>query len=124
MVVGLGLIGLCFGVMVLAALVTGGHNASITWLAACYVLMTLGELLLSPVGLSLVTKLAPRGIGATLMGIWFLTLGFWLGGLAGNLWTRMSHAVFFGGWAALSLLAAVNLAALLPTIKRLSAGAE
>jgi hypothetical protein len=60
------------------------------------------------------------------MGVWFLTIavGFQLGGLAGSLWTRMSHAAFFGAWVALCFGGAIVFTLLLPTIKRLSHGAE
>jgi POT family proton-dependent oligopeptide transporter len=73
---GLGLItlGLGFAVMIGAAeLVAGGGTALPTWLIGTYLLHTIGELALSPVGLSVTTKLAPRRFVGQMMGVWFLT---------------------------------------------------
>jgi len=73
-----------FAVMIGAALiVVSGNKASAGWLTLTYLLHTFGELSLSPVGLSSVTKLAPRKLAAQMMGIWFLatSLGNLLAGL-------------------------------------------
>jgi POT family proton-dependent oligopeptide transporter len=60
---------------------TGG-NAAAYWLVACYLFATWGELCLSPVGLSMVTKLAPARYASIFMGIWFLAsaAAYWLAG--------------------------------------------
>ncbi len=82
----LGLIqlGLGFLVMVLAAkLVVSGETVLPTWLALTYMLHTMGELCLSPVGLSAISKLAPKRFASQMMGIWFL--GFSLGNLLAGL---------------------------------------
>lgn len=74
-----------FAVMIPAAeLVAGGGTVLPTWLTVTYLLHTLGELMLSPVGLSATTKLAPRRYVGQMMGIWFLTsaLGNLIAGLA------------------------------------------
>lgn len=55
------------------------------WIFLAYMLLTIGELLLSPIGLSAVTKLAPQHLSGMMMGVWFVSLGF--GGL-------------FAGWIA------------------------
>ena len=83
---GLGLIILAagFAVMIFAAhVVTDGGRAGPLWLVATYLLHTYGELCLSPVGLSSVTKLAPRRFVGQMMGIWFLaaSLGNLIAGL-------------------------------------------
>jgi proton-dependent oligopeptide transporter, POT family len=71
---GVALLGLGFGVMALAAeLVVQGHSVLPTWLVLTYLLHTMGELCLSPIGLSLVTKLAPRNFTAQMMGFWFMS---------------------------------------------------
>ena len=73
-----------FVVMTGAAwVVVAGHKALPTWLALTYLLHTVGELCLSPVGLSATTKLAPRRYGGRMMGAWFLflSLGELLAGL-------------------------------------------
>ncbi|QMU77128.1 MFS transporter [Streptacidiphilus sp. PB12-B1b] len=70
---GLLLIGLSFGVMMLAmAAASGGARVSPLWLAAVYLVQTVGELALSPVGLSVTTKLAPVKYAGQMMGVWFL----------------------------------------------------
>ena len=82
----LGLIqlGLGFGVMYLASLfVVQGETVLPTWLILTYLLHTTGELCLSPVGLSAVTKLAPKRYVGQMMGTWFM--GAALGNLIGGL---------------------------------------
>ncbi len=82
--IGLILLGLGFLVMVFAAkLVAGGEKALPTWLFFTYLLHPTGELCLSPVGLSSVTKLSPKRFVGQMMGIWFLgaSLGNLIAGL-------------------------------------------
>jgi POT family proton-dependent oligopeptide transporter len=82
--VGLVFLGLGFLVMAGAAkLVAGGQKVWPTWLITTYVLHSIGELCLSPVGLSSVTKLAPRRLVGQMMGTWFLAtaLGNLIAGL-------------------------------------------
>ena len=66
-----------------AKLVAAGNEAAPYWLILTYLLHTLGELCLSPVGLSSVTKLAPKRFVGQMMGIWFLatSLGNLIAGL-------------------------------------------
>jgi POT family proton-dependent oligopeptide transporter len=81
---GLLLLAAGFLVMVGAAkVVAGGGRAAPTWLVTTYLLHTFGELCLSPVGLSSVTKLAPRKLVGQMMGLWFLatSLGNLIAGL-------------------------------------------
>jgi len=81
---GLILMGLGFLVMFFAAnIVATGHKVMPTWLVMTYLMHTFGELCLSPVGLSSVTKLAPKRFVSQMMGIWFL--GASLGGLIAGL---------------------------------------
>jgi proton-dependent oligopeptide transporter, POT family len=86
---GLLLLGAGFLVMVGASkLAVAGHKALPTWLIATYLLHSVGELCLSPVGLSSVTKLAPPRLVGQMMGVWFLapSLGNLMAGLiAGEL---------------------------------------
>ncbi|MDG2255776.1 MAG: peptide MFS transporter, partial [Opitutaceae bacterium] len=82
--IGMVILGLGFLVMVGAAnLVTDGGQAGPYWLILTYLLHTMGELCLSPVGLSSVTKLAPKRFVGQMMGIWFLatSLGNLMAGL-------------------------------------------
>jgi POT family proton-dependent oligopeptide transporter len=81
---GLIFLGLGFVVMFGAAqIVVAGHNVLPTWLILTYFLHTVGELCLSPIGLSATTKLAPRRYGGRMMGMWFVAtaLGELLAGL-------------------------------------------
>jgi POT family proton-dependent oligopeptide transporter len=93
----------CFGVtaayliMALAALHADGGKASWLWLLGFFVVITLGELYLSPVGLSLVTKVAPTRMLSMMMGVWLATsfTGGFLAGWLGSLWSRMAKPEFF-----------------------------
>jgi len=83
---GLGLLLLSVGFLVMAGasrVVAAGHKVWPTWLVVTYLVHTFGELCLSPVGLSSVTKLAPRRLVGQMMGIWFLasSLGNLIAGL-------------------------------------------
>ncbi|MEX0771043.1 MAG: peptide MFS transporter [Balneolaceae bacterium] len=74
-----GLIFLGFGfliMMVASYYVVGGNEVLPTWLIMTYLLHTTGELCLSPVGLSAVTKLAPKKLVGQMMGIWFMSIAF------------------------------------------------
>ncbi len=103
----------CFGVaaanllMVAAAAEADGGKASWLWLFGFFVMVTIGELYLSPVGLSLVTKLAPARILSMMMGVWLATsfLGGFLAGWIGSFWSRMEKAEFFLMVAAIATIA-------------------
>ncbi|MCR9295115.1 MAG: peptide MFS transporter [bacterium] len=76
---GFGLIqlGLGFGALWLGARYSSEQGmVAIFWLTLCYLLHTTGELCLSPVGLSTMTKLSPKTLVSTLMGAWFLATAF------------------------------------------------
>jgi POT family proton-dependent oligopeptide transporter len=82
--IGVILMGSGFVVMAVAAsIVAHGSKVLPYWLIATYLLHTLGELCLSPVGLSYVTKLSPKRLVGQMMGMWFLSLS--LGNLAAGL---------------------------------------
>jgi POT family proton-dependent oligopeptide transporter len=72
-------------------------RASLWWLVACTFVLTLGEIYLSPVGLSLVTRIAPARIVSLMMGVWFLSsfFGNYLSGFLGTFWERMPKEQFF-----------------------------
>jgi POT family proton-dependent oligopeptide transporter len=89
---GLLLLGMGFLVMYFAAkIAASGQLAAPTWLIFTYMLHTFGELSLSPVGLSLVTKLAPARYGGQMMGIWFLSVSL------GNLFAGLIAGEASGG---------------------------
>jgi POT family proton-dependent oligopeptide transporter len=89
--IGLGLTALAFVIMIFAANIVVGNGSSATlvsplWLITFYLFLTLGELFVSPVGLSSMTTLSPRRYVGQMMGVWFLasSLGNLIGGLVGG----------------------------------------
>jgi POT family proton-dependent oligopeptide transporter len=79
-----------------------GTQVSPLWLTTTYLLHTLGELALSPVGLSAMSRLAPVRIGGLVMGVWFLasSVGNYIGGRMAALYEAMPLATLFGVIAA------------------------
>ncbi|MGH9458679.1 MAG: peptide MFS transporter [Thermoanaerobaculia bacterium] len=120
----LGLLGLAAGFFVIswgAANATETNGASMAWLVVTYFLHTVGELSLSPVGLSAITKLAPVDRVGQMMGVWFVAaaLGNLVAGLvAGRLEALVPSALF---WNVALFVGGAGLVALLlaPFIKRL-----
>jgi proton-dependent oligopeptide transporter, POT family len=120
--VGLLFVALGFAILIIAAkLSANGVRVSPLWLVATYFLHTIGELCLSPVGLSAMTRLAPARIVGLVLGIWFLatSLGNWLAGFASSLYEQMPLATLFGVVTTLTLVATVVLSALVGPMKRL-----
>ena len=126
---GLLFVSLSFVLMVPAAKLTAAGKVSPLWLVGLYCLQTIGELCLSPVGLSTMTKLAPPRLLGLVMGIWFLAaaLGNKLAGVlagdfksenAGELVTFFWHQAIGVGFAALALFA------LVPWTKKLMCGVK
>jgi POT family proton-dependent oligopeptide transporter len=108
----LGLIGVGLGFLVLipgAQLASTGVRVGVSWLFVVYLMHTLAELCLSPVGLSSMTKLAPARIVSLMMGVWFLgaSVGNFLGGQAASFYEAMPLAQLLGAVAALPILAGV-----------------
>jgi len=93
----------CFGnalaylILFAAALYAGADKASWWWLFAYFVVLTIGELYLSPIGLSLVSKVAPSHCLSLMMGIWLSTIfiGNFLAGYLGSFWSDMAKSDFF-----------------------------
>jgi len=118
---GLGMLGLGFLFMVGAVLEQGGDHTvktNMMWLVGAYLFHTLGELCLSPIGLSMVTKLAPLRLASLMMGAWFgfIALANYLAGFIGSLIghgdeaSQVENAMsIFGGLAAAALLAGLVL---------------
>jgi proton-dependent oligopeptide transporter, POT family len=110
----------CFGVtlaniiMAGAAWQAGGApDASWLWLLGYFIVITIGELYLSPVGLSLVSKAAPARMVSMMMGVWLGTsfVGNFIGGWLGSFWSSMDKMHFFLMIAAVAALAGVVIAA-------------
>jgi POT family proton-dependent oligopeptide transporter len=119
--------GLAFVLLVPAASMTlGGGKAGPWWLIGTYFLQTLGELCLSPVGLSAMSKLAPARAAGFMMGIWFLStsIGNWLAGRAVTISASMSLPTLFGSVGWFSIGAAVVLGLLIKPTVRLMQGVK
>ena len=121
---GLGLLGLAGGFFVLAwgaANATPDAPVSPAWLVVTYFLHTCGELSLSPVGLSSVTKLAPHNRVGQMMGIWFVgaALGNLIAGLVAGRLEGLAHDVLF--WNVALIIGGAGIVALLisPAVKKL-----
>lgn len=99
--VAFGLLISALSTLVMAAAVyvcsNGAIKASPLWLISCYGVITVGELFLSPMGLSLVSKLSPKRITALMMGGWFLatSLGNKLSGILATLWDGYENKANF-----------------------------
>jgi POT family proton-dependent oligopeptide transporter len=91
------------------------------WLLLSYLFATLGELCLSPVGLSMVTKLAPRRFASLFMGVWLLTssVAQYVGGSIGESWGRIAPIPYFWLFVWTSLAGAALLAVLVYPLKKL-----
>jgi len=98
---------LAYLVMMAAAWIAGGGKASWLWLFVFFVVITVGELYLSPTSLSLVTKIAPKPLLSMMMGIWLATsfVGGFLSGYLGTFWSTMDKGNFFLMLALISLAA-------------------
>ena len=100
-------------IMAAAAWHAGDAKASWLWLLGYFVVITLGELYISPIGLSLVSKLAPAKMLSMMMGVWLATsfTGNFIAGWLGSFWSGMDKLHFFLMIAAISALAGVAIAA-------------
>ncbi len=98
-----------------------GIRVSPWWLIASYAISELGELCLSPVGLSVVTKLAPVRIVGLMMGVWFLSNAFGnkLAGWAASFFSSMPLQTLFGEVALILLVAAAVMFALVKPVRSL-----
>ena len=123
--IGLFFAGIAFVVIAFASTLTGAGRVSPAWLVLVYFLQTIGELCLSPVGLSTVTKLSPARMVGLMLGVWFLSIsiGSYIAGLTTRLFEGNDPSVLtrgFGIFAAVTLFAAIILAVLTPLIKRMT----
>jgi POT family proton-dependent oligopeptide transporter len=125
MAIGMCLTGLSFGVLYLAAINGGddGVRMSPAWLIGAYAILTLGELMLSPMGLSLVSKVAPQRMRGVMMGGWFVATA--IGNkltMIGVYWEVWKHSTFFLTLGGMALGMAVVLLFLLKPLKKAMPG--
>ncbi|MEB9552876.1 peptide MFS transporter [Bacillus cereus] len=123
--IGLLFAGLSFLVMIIPAYIHGTESlVSPMWLAISFLLVVIGELCLSPVGLSITTKLAPAAFSAQTMSLWFLTSA---AALAINaqivrLYNPETEIIYFGAIDGLSIILSVILYFMAPKIQVLMKG--
>jgi proton-dependent oligopeptide transporter, POT family len=104
----------CFGVAIANLIMVGAAwqsagapDASWLWLLGYFVVITIGELYLSPIGLSLVSKVSPARIVSMMMGVWLATsfTGNFIAGWLGSFWSSMDKMMFFLMIAGIATLA-------------------
>jgi POT family proton-dependent oligopeptide transporter len=121
-VFGLVFLGLGFAILVVGAgLAQQGVKVSPMWLALTYFFHTVGELSLSPVGLSAMTKLAPVRVVSMMMGVWFLaaSVGNYMGGFLVRFYETIQLPVLFGMMASFAIAFALVLAVMVRPIRRM-----
>lgn len=123
---GLFFVGFGFLILGLAAMISGpeGTRVSPMWLVSVYFFHTVGELCLSPVGLSTVTKLAPHRVVGQMMGVWFMAtaLGNFIGGQIASLFEAFSLPLIFSTIFAITAGMALILALFTKRIRALMGG--
>lgn len=87
---GLVAVALAFAVLAPPVIWSAGHRVSMAWLIACMTLLVIGELLVAPLGLSMILRLAPPRFVGVVVGAWYVSgaLGYWLAGEIGAMWVR------------------------------------
>src|SRR3989440_3048842 len=121
--------GMAFVVITVAASFTGAGRVSPLWLVVVYFIQTVGEMCLSPVGLSTISKLSPVRMVGLMMGVWFLSIsiGSYIAGRTTQLFEKGTPEVLtraFGIFAGITLAAALLLALLTPLIRKMTPPAE
>jgi POT family proton-dependent oligopeptide transporter len=123
---GLLFVGLGYLILAGGAFLSGADALRVSpmWLVAVYLMHTFGELCLSPVGLSTVTKLAPARIASQMMGVWFLSIsvGNYVGGQVSGLFEQLPLPTLFLTVFATTAGASVILVLLIKPIRRLMGG--
>jgi POT family proton-dependent oligopeptide transporter len=119
---GLIFLGLGFAVLAVGATLSqSGVEVSPMWLVVTYALHTIGELCLSPVGLSAMTKLAPYRIVSLMMGMWFLatSVGNYMGGFFVKLYASMELPTLFGAIATFAVAMGLLLSVFVGPLRRM-----
>ncbi len=114
------LISFSFLILTYAGFLSETNLVSPLWLVLAYFIMTIAELCLSPIGLSLVTKLAPKKFLSLVMGCWFLTsfLGNLIAGFWGGKFEAFTTVQLFGALTVLSFIAGLALGCFIPRLNK------
>lgn len=124
---GLLLAGLSFVVILVPALIGGAHAlVNPLWLVLSYFVVSIGELALSPVGLSATTKLAPSAFSAQMMSLWFLSnaAAQALNAQLVKFYTPQNEMAYFGTIGVASIVLSLILFALSPKMQKFMAGVK
>ncbi len=131
---GLVLLGLGFGVLALGSMGIGNDaktaTVSIWWLIVAYFLHTAGELCVSPVGLSYVSKLAPLRLVGLMFGVWFCAtaianyLAGWTGSFIDPISEKYGLTFFFMIYTVIPILSGITIWLITPKIKKMMHGIE
>ncbi|MGB0896334.1 MAG: peptide MFS transporter [Flavobacteriaceae bacterium] len=132
--IGLILLGLGFGILAYGSstIPQGAQTASVSiiWLILAYLLHTLGELSLSPVGLSYVSKLVPATKIGMMFGLWYIAIGMGnkaagsMGGMIDKITAEYSMTTFFLIFTIVPIAAGLILIGLTPIVKKLMHGVK
>jgi proton-dependent oligopeptide transporter, POT family len=120
--IGILLVGLGFALLIGGANEAGASGrASPLWLFGVYLLHTVGELCLSPVGLSSMTRLSPQRVQGLMLGVWYLSIsvGTFLGSKVAGVYTDFALPTLFGTVAAGAVLVALLMAILIRPVSKL-----
>ena len=115
MAIGCTLTAACFGLLILPSVgIDRGAHPTVLWIVAALSMQTIGELYLSPVGLSLFSRTAPAKYMSVMMAVNFMSLsiGFYLSGYLASFWSSMEKTTFFTMIASIALGAAIAIFAL------------
>lgn len=87
---GMVVLALAFAVLIPPAILSPGHHVSMAWLIACATLLVIAELLVAPLGLSMILSLAPPRFVGLIVGAWYVAgaVGYWLAGEIGAAWVQ------------------------------------
>ncbi len=125
MAIGCVVLGAGFLVMIAASSgMPPGAQSSVMWLVAASAVFTVGEIYLSPVGLSFVTKVAPARMVSMMMGVWYLSsfVGNYMTGYLGTFYEKMPHERYFLMLAAIGVVAGLVLFAMNRPLDRIVGG--
>jgi proton-dependent oligopeptide transporter, POT family len=105
------MVGLSFVIMAFASNLAQSGRVSVWWLVLVYLVQVFGELSLSPVGLSVTTKLAPQAFKGQMLGVWFIavSVGDAVGGQTGRLGAVLSEPAYYLFLAAMAIIAGLAL---------------